>query len=313
MSESKQMQPYFPHYGNARNEDNLTRLRIKHGPMGYGLYYMLLERLRMADNYICALDYDVLMFDFHCEQDIIESVIFDFGLFEISEDGNYFSSIELSSYMRFMEEKKQKRAEAARIAANARWGKTTSETNEEDKPSVSSATQPKASGLKLSISQEVNLIKYSDKFIRDLSLESGYNDEEISSLLSKFEEACIKSGKECGHKNLDDAMVHFRSYVMKSSKTNSCTASQKASADKLAKEEARRHEETVERNRKYDERRANSGSPDNTIRNMGYEPSVVGVKCFDPNWRDDNPPTHPEWMGKYKNGKPIDKEQKAAV
>ena len=42
---------YFRHDSNARNDDKLTALRIEQGPAGYGVYFMILERLREEDNY----------------------------------------------------------------------------------------------------------------------------------------------------------------------------------------------------------------------------------------------------------------------
>ena len=93
MSSTKNTQLYYPHNANARNEDNMIRLRMSHGVAGYGVYHMLLERLRMADGYKCELDYDILSWDLACDAELIRSVIYDFGLFEIVDNGQMFCSV----------------------------------------------------------------------------------------------------------------------------------------------------------------------------------------------------------------------------
>ena len=124
MSAKKNIQPFFPHAANSRNEDNLIRLRIDHGAAGYGVYFMLMERLRQSDTYICDYDLDVLRFDLRESENLIKSVIEDFGLFEVFIDDNNerkFKHIELSAQMQKMEEQRLRRQEAARKAAAARW------------------------------------------------------------------------------------------------------------------------------------------------------------------------------------------------
>lgn len=123
---------YFKHDCNARNDDKLTALRIEHGPAGYGVYFMILERLReeenyqgqMTDRYIRALAYD-----FHAEASLIRTVIQDFGLFEVDEQAGTFHSPRFDEEMQFMENLSKTRREAI----NQRWAgrndEKTAETN----------------------------------------------------------------------------------------------------------------------------------------------------------------------------------------
>ena len=59
----KNIQPYFSHDSNARNSDELIPVRMKFGAEGYGVYFMLLERLREEGNYTSIKDYNTIAFD----------------------------------------------------------------------------------------------------------------------------------------------------------------------------------------------------------------------------------------------------------
>ncbi len=87
----------FAHDSNARNSSKLITLRMAHGAAGYGLYFMLLERLRDASGYVEKLDYQVLAYDLRETPEMIRSVIEDFGLFTITPDGTSFYSETLTS------------------------------------------------------------------------------------------------------------------------------------------------------------------------------------------------------------------------
>ena len=88
----KQQTGYFPHDINARNSSKLIRLRMKHGAEGYGVYFMILERLRDEDGYSSPTDYDMIAFDLHVDTELVRTVVEDFGLFRKSEDGTRFYS-----------------------------------------------------------------------------------------------------------------------------------------------------------------------------------------------------------------------------
>lgn len=109
---------YFSHDSNARNSKKLLRLRQAHGAAGYGVYFMLLERLREEGGYTSDRDYDMIAYDLREDKALIRSVVEDFGLFEISRDGKQFSSKGFTERM----ELREIRSQAGRKGASGRWG-----------------------------------------------------------------------------------------------------------------------------------------------------------------------------------------------
>lgn len=117
----KQQTGYFPHDTNARNSSKLIRLRMKHGAEGYGVYFMILERLRDEDGYSSPTDYDMIAFDLHVDTELVRTVVEDFGLFRKSEDGTRFYSPGFLHRMEVKDAERGQRSEAARKAIQARW------------------------------------------------------------------------------------------------------------------------------------------------------------------------------------------------
>lgn len=113
---------YISHDSNARNSKKMLRMREKLGPVkgpaAYGIYWMLIERLREEEGYISEKDYGMLAFDFRCDIELIRAVVEDFGLFDFSEDGTAFYSHGLEERMAIMEA----RSAAGRCGAQGRWG-----------------------------------------------------------------------------------------------------------------------------------------------------------------------------------------------
>lgn len=112
------MNNYFPHDSNARNSDKLIPLRIKKGTEGYGVYFMILERLREEPDYTSIKDYNTLAFDFRVGSDLVKSVVEEFGLFQFTEDGKRFYSEGFTARM----QKKDEKSNKARESARKRWG-----------------------------------------------------------------------------------------------------------------------------------------------------------------------------------------------
>lgn len=108
------MPNYFSHDSNARNDEKLIRLRIRHKAAGYGVYFMLLEILREKKDFLCPRDYNVIAYELREDAALVKSVIEDYGLFEFTEDGKFFYS---ESFLERME----KVSAARRAAANSRW------------------------------------------------------------------------------------------------------------------------------------------------------------------------------------------------
>lgn len=132
---------YFSHDSNARNSDKLLSVRMKYGAEGYGIFFMILERLREETDYMSVKDYNMIAFDLRVDTSKVKSVVEDFGLFVFTEDGKYFYSESLNGRMSIMNEKKQKKSESAKKAAEARWEKEKQEKAEEQCDSNANAMQ----------------------------------------------------------------------------------------------------------------------------------------------------------------------------
>lgn len=104
----------FIHNAEARNDPKIIRLRYNHGAAGYGVYFMLLERLRMEVGYVGECDYETLSFDLRVEPSLVQSVIEDFGLFTITEDGKHFFSESFSRQMKLKDDMLERRRQAGR-------------------------------------------------------------------------------------------------------------------------------------------------------------------------------------------------------
>ncbi len=124
------MNNYFSHDSNARNDEKIIRLRMKHKSAGYGVYFMILERMRDSKNYMCVRDYNVIAFDLREDAALVKSVIEDFGLFVFTEDGKYFYSESFHNRMKEKNGLRDKRSKAGSQGATRRWKKN--KPDEED-------------------------------------------------------------------------------------------------------------------------------------------------------------------------------------
>lgn len=138
---------YFSHDSNARNSDKLLQVRMKYGSEGYGIYFMILERLREETEYMSVKDYNMIAFDLRVDTSKVKSVVEDFGLFVFTEDGKYFYSESLNERMSMMNEKKQKKSESAKKAAEARWEKNKQKKEVEQCDSNADAMQPQCESM----------------------------------------------------------------------------------------------------------------------------------------------------------------------
>ena len=105
---------YFSHDYNTRSDIKVKKLIGKHGYLGYGLFWALIEDLYQNDNKM-PLDYDLLAFDLRTSSNIVKSIINNFELFKI--DGDFFSSLSVQRRLDMRNEKSLK----ARQSAKKRW------------------------------------------------------------------------------------------------------------------------------------------------------------------------------------------------
>lgn len=113
---------YFPHHVDARSDEKVVRVRMKHGAAGYGVYFMLLERLAANPKHEEVLDYDALSFELREHIDLIQSVVENFGLFVITEgeDHRLYFSQSLKDRLYELDAKRELRVKAGRKGGMAK-------------------------------------------------------------------------------------------------------------------------------------------------------------------------------------------------
>lgn len=133
---------YFSHDSNARNDEKLVRLRMKQGAAGYGVYFMILERLREEADYMSAKDYNMIAFDLRVDAAIVKSVVEDFGLFTFTDDGKCFYSESLTRRMDIKDTLRRQRSEGGKIGMKNRWKKEQGKQDKEVKPQPKATSAP---------------------------------------------------------------------------------------------------------------------------------------------------------------------------
>lgn len=154
------MKNYFPHDSDARSDDKIISLRIKHKWEGYGLYWALIEKLRDSKDYTLKADYNVLAFDLRADAAILKSVINDFGLFAFTDNGECFYSESLTTRMKPLDDKKSKLSNAGKRGNEKRWkdgkNKLTSQSPP-DENSIASQSPPDRHPIAQPSQEEIRL------------------------------------------------------------------------------------------------------------------------------------------------------------
>lgn len=193
--------PYFSHAQNARNTPEILKIRMKYGAEGYGIYFMILERLREDKNYMSVTDYNVIAFDLRVDASKVKAIVEDFGLFVFTEDGKYFYSKTLNENMDIKDEIKRKKSEAGKKGDAKRWGnKNVTDAIAKDstaiaQPSKNIARKEKESKVKervsnntISLLNKMLKIKVDSKFLTKIN--SNINTDKLIEELSKSKWVC---------------------------------------------------------------------------------------------------------------------------
>lgn len=113
---------YFPHDYNAFNDEKIVRLRRKMGLEGYGIFWVIVERLAASsEGRLKLTDIEDIAFDMHMECERIASVVHEYNLFKFND--THFWSTRLLSFFAERESKSDK----AKKAAKVRWSPETKE------------------------------------------------------------------------------------------------------------------------------------------------------------------------------------------
>lgn len=206
---------YFSHDANARNSAKIIRLRMRYGAEGYGVYFMLLERLREEQTYSCECDYDMLAFDFRVDANLIRAVVEDFSLFDI--DGRRFYSRGFLARMAQKDEKSSRRSAAGRKGMQSRWSAPASDNNvmPTDNNVITNASDVDNNVITMLCKSDNNVITMlSEADNNVITKENG-----VITMLSENITSKVKERKEKKRKEEDDVVVKEASSSSPSSTT----------------------------------------------------------------------------------------------
>lgn len=113
---------YFSHDYNSRNDIKIKKLIAKHGYLGFGIFWAIVEDLYNNANAL-PTDYDCIAYELRSTEEVIKSIINDFELFVI-KDG-FFGSMSIENRLNERNAKSLK----ARESANLRWSKVKFDAN----------------------------------------------------------------------------------------------------------------------------------------------------------------------------------------
>ena len=110
--------PYYSHDCNAQHDPKIIKLMYRYGWSAYGIYHSILEDLcKESPTHKMLKDYGCIAMAKRVKEELIESIIEDFGLFKV--DKKYFYSERMIENMEFAKAKSDK----ARQSALVRWSK----------------------------------------------------------------------------------------------------------------------------------------------------------------------------------------------
>ena len=98
----------------AHLDSKIIGLRQELGVIGYGAYWILLERLAAENSHKLPMNFAQLAWDMRIEPSVLQRVVCDFGLFEINEEEGTFYSERLTQHLEELESASQRRQEAGR-------------------------------------------------------------------------------------------------------------------------------------------------------------------------------------------------------
>lgn len=135
----------FQHEYEARNTPGIQLIMRKHGMGGVGAYWCIVEILFENGGKMDVSSFQEIAFELHVTPELVESIVFDFGLFEWDENRKSFWS------KRIIEEVERKRrvSETKRLAISKRWQRNAAESDsvspvKRDRPKPAETPPPRA-------------------------------------------------------------------------------------------------------------------------------------------------------------------------
>lgn len=209
----------FTHDSNARNDERILAVRIRHGAAGYGVYFMLLERLRDSSGFMCIKDYNVAAYDLRVQASVVKSVVEDFGLFAFTEDGRHFYSVSFSERMKRSEEISRKRSNAARKRHEKTDEDTEEQSVQEEQPKKEEPVVPTpmpGTEVHPYVEPEQTKVHLACMVNRTATQEAAcmkfhLTPEQLKNKVEEFLQDCTARGVD--HRNRRDALSHFNDWL----------------------------------------------------------------------------------------------------
>lgn len=186
---------YFSHDYNVRNDIKIKKLIAKHGYLGYGVFWAIIEDLYNNANAL-PLDYECIAYDTRTNENIIQSIINDFDLF-IIENG-FFGSISVERRL----DKRNEKSLKAKESADKRWNKLKHNANALQSDSDSNAIKES----KVNESKENEIFKTEiiskneiygkellegESWVETISMQNKIKIDEVSNWISEFNKKLI--------------------------------------------------------------------------------------------------------------------------
>ncbi|MDY3947424.1 MAG: DUF4373 domain-containing protein, partial [Ezakiella sp.] len=119
-------QRYFSHDDNARNDPKMIEARMTHGNIAHGIYFMIIELLRQAPDFMIESDPRKIAFQLNePDVELVRSIVKDFDFFDFYTDEEtgkeFITSQSLLNRMEMM--KNNSLSDKRKNAAHARWKK----------------------------------------------------------------------------------------------------------------------------------------------------------------------------------------------
>ena len=152
---------YFSHDYNSRNDEKIKFLIRKHGMLGYGLFWSIIEDLYNNANAL-RTDYEGIAFDYRTDVNTVKSIISDFDLFVF--DADTFGSLSVQKRI----DERDSKSVKARESAHKRW------TNANAMPTQCDSNAIKESKVKEIKEKKVNKVKETKVNVYDDLFEDWY-------------------------------------------------------------------------------------------------------------------------------------------
>jgi len=180
---------YITHDSDARNDERTLRLREGSGAAGYGVYWMLLEMMRDAEDYMLAKDYKSIAYELRVGRSLVKSVVEDYDLFVTTDDKIY--SRAFLRRMGTIDNVREQRAKAGRASAAAR------------RIDSMSATQMAA---------ELDVLMKDSIWVEAMCMRWHMKREELMNAIEEFGQSNICNGIS-DHKDGRDLRTHFNNWL----------------------------------------------------------------------------------------------------